>query len=92
MSAAEESLVRVLSVIEELLRNRPQGSRPVDANMVLERMHLGQTAKDDVAQTMSALWERGDVQGPAPLTGDNKVLDVDVTAITDQGRRRLQDK
>ena len=88
----EESLeLRVLRFIEELLKISVPGDRPVDANMVLERMHLGEEAKDEVAQAMSDLWEKGDVElaTPAPLTGDGKVLDVDVKAITPQGMQRL---
>ena len=92
MSAVEESLeIRVLRVIEELMKLRLPGGRPVDANMVLERMHLGQEAKDEVAQAMSDLWEKRDLElaTPRPLTGDGKVLDVDVKAITPQGLNRL---
>lgn len=90
MSDVQESLeLRVLRVIEELLKIRLPSDRYVDANMVLERMHLGQQAKDEVAQTMADLWKKGDIEAPDPLTGDGKVLDVDVKAITPQGLQRL---
>jgi len=92
MSQVHESLeLRVLRVIEELLKIRLPGDRPVNANMVLKRMQLGEEAKHEVAQTMSDLWKNGDVElaTPTPLTGDGKVLDVDVTAITKQGLQRL---
>lgn len=89
-SFGQDSLeVRVLAVIEELLKIRRPGDRNVDANMVLKRMQLGKETKDAVAQTMSDLREKGDVQGPPPLIGDNKVLDVVVKAITPQGVQRL---
>jgi hypothetical protein len=81
--------VRVLRAIEELLKDRPPNDRYVDTNMVLQRMRLGSEAMDEVAQTMSDLWEDGYVRGPKPLTGDSKVLDVTVTTITDTGSKLL---
>jgi hypothetical protein len=93
VSDAGDFELRVLRVIEELLKVRPPGDRrPVDANMVLKRMHLGEEFKDEVAQTMSDLWEKGDLElaTPVPLTdGGGKVLDVDVRAITQKGLERL---
>ena len=82
--------VRVLRTIEELLKDRPAGARSVDVNMVLERMRLKPEDRDDLASCMRDLWQKGHVDAPTPLTGDNKVMDVDVTAITEQGLRRLE--
>ncbi len=58
--------------------------------MVLDRMQLGAEAKDEVAQAMSELLENGDVRGKE-LRGDNKAMDVEVTAIMEQGLQRLWD-
>lgn len=38
---------------------------------------------------MSDLLRRGDVEG-TELRGDNKAMDVTVTAITERGRERLR--
>jgi hypothetical protein len=81
--------LRVLRVIEELLKDRPPGQRSVDAGMVLQRMREPAEAKLEVAEAMSQLLEKGDVRSPKPLRGDNQVLDVDVLAITEQGFQRL---
>ena len=57
---------------------------------VSERMRLKPEDRDDLASCMRDLWQKGHVDAPTPLTGDNKVMDVDVTAITEQGLRRLE--
>ena len=91
MGPASDSLkVRVLRVIEELLKDRAPDRRHVDTNMVLDRMQWGAWAKDEVAQSMSELLENGDVRGKE-LRGDNKAMDVEVTAITEQGLQLLWD-
>jgi hypothetical protein len=92
MAAVQEPLdLRVLRVIEELLKDRAPGGRTVDAGAVLQRMRLGPEAKPEVAEAMGHLLDQGDVRGKA-LTGDNQVLDVDVKAITEQGVARLYTK
>jgi hypothetical protein len=88
--ATRDSLeVRVLRTIEELLKDRPAGARPIDVNMVLERMRLKAEDRDDLAGCMRELLDRGDIRGKQ-LPGDNKVMDVDVTGITEQGQQRLE--
>ena len=81
--------MRVLRAIEELLKDRPPEARQVDTNIVLQRMRLeGEKAKDEVAQTMSELLDEGCVRGKE-LRGDNKALDVTVTALTEKGQQLL---
>jgi hypothetical protein len=88
MGDVQEPLdLRVLRVIEELLKDR----RSVDAGAVLQRMREPAAAKPEVAEAMGQLPDRGDIRGKA-LTGDHQVLDVDVLAITEQGRQRLYDE
>ena len=91
MSQVHESLeLQVLRIIEELLKDRASGARPVDTIMVCVRMRVEDPkAKDEIAEAMGDLFKRGDAEGPPPLTGDNKVLDVTVKAITPQGLKRL---
>jgi|SRR5919201_5122879 hypothetical protein len=86
MSPVQESLeLRVLRVIEELLKDRPPDARQVFTNMVCLRMRVeAEKAIDEVAQAMSDLLADGYVRGKESR-GDNKALDVAVTAITDQG-------
>jgi len=86
MSPVQESLeLRVLRIIEELLKDRPLDARQVFTNMVCLRMRVeDEKAKDEVAQAMSDLLADGYVRG-RESRGDNKALDVAVTAITDQG-------
>jgi hypothetical protein len=91
MGTRDSLEVRALRTIEELLKDRPAGARPVDVNMVLERMRLRPQDRDDLANCMRDLWAKGDVDAPSPLTGDNKVMDVDVTSITEQGLQRLEE-
>lgn len=81
--------IQVLRAIDGLLKDRPAADRRLDTNMVLKRLGLGEDARDDVALAMSDLREDGALRGPMALTGDGKVLDVTVTAITQQGSRRL---
>ncbi len=81
--------IQVLRAIDSLLKDRPAPDRRVDTDMVLKRMGLGEDARDNVALAMRDLREDGAVRGPMALTGDSKVLDVTVTAITQQGSRRL---
>jgi len=90
MSNPQDSLqVRVLRAIEELLKDRPPDARQVDTNMVLQLMRLeGEKAEDEIAQTMSELLDEGYIRG-TQLRGDNKALDVTVTAITEKGRQLL---
>lgn len=88
--AADESLqVRVLRVIEEVLKDRHPDQRPVDTGLVLQRMRLGPEAEAEVAEAMSQLVDDGYVRGPRPLRGDNQALDVTVTAITERGFKLL---
>jgi hypothetical protein len=90
MGGVQEPLdLRVLRVIEELLKDRPPGARSVDAGAVLHRMREPALAKFEVAEAMSQLLAKGDIEGKE-LRGDNRAQDVDVTAITDQGLRRLR--
>lgn len=86
MSPVQDSLeLRVLRVIEELLKDRPPDARQVFTNMVCLRMRVeDEKAIDEVAQAMSDLLADGLVRGKESR-GDNKALDVAVTAITDQG-------
>jgi TIR domain len=90
MWIGDESLeLRVLRVIEELLRDRLPDQRHVDTNMVVQRMGLSAEATAEVAQAMSQLLEDGDVRGKE-LRGDNQALDLTVTAITEQGSELLE--
>jgi hypothetical protein len=91
MGAAQSSLkVRVLRTLEELLKDRPANTRPVDMDTVRERMRLSAEDRDDLARCMSELLDAGDVRGKE-LRGDNKVMDVAVTAITEQGLKLLEE-
>ena len=81
--------LRVLRVIEELLKDWAPGQRPVDTALVLERMRLGADAEAEVAEAMSGLLANGDIDGKE-MRGDNRALDVTVLAITEQGLRRLR--
>ncbi len=56
--------------------------------MVLKRMRLGEEHRDELAECMNELI---DLQGK-PLRGDNKVMDVEVSRITEQGKLRLEDE
>jgi len=81
--------MRVLRAVEELLDDQGPDNRHVDTNMVCHRIQVeGEQARDEVAQAMSDLLEEGDVSGKQ-LRGDNKALDVTVTAITEKGRQLL---
>ena len=55
MSPVQESLeLRVLRIIEELLKDRPLDARHLFTNMVCLRMRVeDEKAKDEVAQAMS---------------------------------------
>jgi hypothetical protein len=91
MGAAKDSLrVRVLRTLEEMLKDRPADARSVDTDMVLMRMRLSADDRDDLARCMSELLDAGDVRGKQ-LRGDNKALDVTVTAITEQGTELLEE-
>jgi Fic family protein len=81
--------VRVLRAIDTLIKERSADDRRADTNMVMQRLGLGADSRDEVNVCMSELLENGDVKGPQPLTGDGKVLDVTVTAITKQGSQLL---
>ena len=61
MSPVQDSLeVRVLRIIEELLKDWPPDARHVFTNMVCLRMRVGdEKAKDEVAQAMSDLLADG---------------------------------
>jgi hypothetical protein len=91
MSAREPLDMRVLRVIEELLKDRPPGARPVDTALVLQRMRERAEAEPEVAEAMGQLLAKGDIEGK-PLRGDNRVMDVTVMAITEQGLQRLDDE
>jgi hypothetical protein len=90
MSPVQDSLeLRVLRIIEELLKDQPPDACQVFTNMVCLRMRVeDEKAKDEVAQAMSDLLADGYVRGKESR-GDNKTLDVAVTAGTDQGLRLL---
>jgi hypothetical protein len=90
MSDARDSLqTRVLMTIEELLKDRAPGARHVDTNMVCLRMRVeGEKGHDEVAEAMSDLLADGYVKGKANR-GDNKAMDVTVTAITEKGVKLL---
>ena len=60
----------------------------MDTDMVLKRMQLGEEAQDEVAEAMSQLVDDGSTVGTS-LRGDNKTVDVTVTAITERGERIL---
>jgi hypothetical protein len=80
--------VRVMRTLEELLKDRPPDARPVDTDLVLDRMRLGAEDRDHLARLMGELLDTGDVRGKQ-MRGDNKVMDVTVTGITDQGLKLL---
>src|SRR5712692_3920515 len=87
--ANPQDRMRVLRAIEELLEDRRPDQRQVDTNMVCQRMLVeGEQARDEVAQAMNQLLDDGYVVGK-PLRGDNKALDVTVTAITEKGSKLL---
>ena len=89
MANPRDSLkVRVLTAIEELLQERPADDHRADTKMVLERMRLEEEARDELNLCMSELLADGYVRGKE-LRGDNKVLDVTVTAITEKGQELL---
>jgi hypothetical protein len=89
MATPRDSLkVRVMRTLEELLKDRPPDARPVDTDLVLDRMRLGAEDRDHLASLMGELLDAGDVRGK-PMRGDNKVMDVTVTGITDQGSKLL---
>ena len=80
-----------VSGAEELLKEVSLAPRSADTNMVLRRMRLGDEHRDELAECMSELIDLGDIQGK-PLRGDSKVMDVEVTRITEQGMLRLEDE
>ena len=81
--------MRVLRAIEELLKDRRPDQRQVDTALVCQRMQVeGEQGPDEVAQAMNQLLDDGYVVGK-PLRGDNKALDVTVTAITEKGSKLL---
>jgi len=87
--ANPQDRMRVLRAIEELLKDRRPDQRQVDTALVCQRMHVeGEQARDEVAEAMSELLDDGCVVGKS-LRGDNKALDVTVTAITERGRQLL---
>ena len=89
MANLQDSLqVRVLRAIEELLKERPPDDHRADTNMVLQRMRLEESARDELNLCMSELLADGYLRGKE-LRGDNKALDVTVTAITDKGQQFL---
>ncbi len=89
MANPQDSLqVRVLRAVEELLKERPPDDHHADTNMVLQRMRLEEAARDELNLCMSELLADGYLRGKE-LRGDNKVLDVTVTAITENGRQLL---
>jgi hypothetical protein len=51
-------------------------------------MRLGDEARDELNLCMSELLDEGYVCGKS-LRGDNKALDVTITAITEKGRQLL---
>jgi hypothetical protein len=89
--ATRDSLeVRVLRALEELLKDRPSDAHPVDTDVVLGWMRLKPEDRDDLARCTGELLDQGDIRGKQ-LRGDNKVIDVTVTAITEQGLQRLKE-
>jgi hypothetical protein len=91
VSAADSLEIRVLRTLEELLKNGSAGAHRADTSMVLKRMRLGEEHRDELAECMNELIDLGDIQGK-PLRGDNKVMDVEVSRITEQGKLRLEDE
>jgi len=81
---------RVMRTLEELLKDRSPDARPVDTDLVLDRMRLTPDDHDELARVMGELVDAGDVRGKQ-MRGDNKVMDVTVTAITDQGAKLLDE-
>jgi hypothetical protein len=89
MSNVQERLdLRLLIAIDELLANRHPDQRPVDTAMVMQRLRLPAEAEPEVVEAMSQLLASGDIRGKENR-GDNRVLDLTVVAITDQGLERL---
>ncbi len=92
MPAKDSQDVKDLRVIEELLDRSPN-QRSVDTSLVLQRMGLDPTpdtkVHNEMARRMSQLKSKGLVEGKV-MTGDGKVMDVTVTAITEAGRRLLK--
>ena len=82
--------VRVMRTIEELLKDRSSDARPVDTDLVLDRMRLTPDDRDDLARVMAELVDARDLHSKV-LRGDNKVMDVTVTAVTDQGAKLLDE-
>jgi len=80
-----------MRTLEELLIERSPGGRHVDTSMVLDRMRLGDEHRDEMAACMAELIDQGDIDGKK-LPGDNKIMDVTVTRLTEQGLMRLQDE
>ena len=91
MEAEPDSLrVRVLRTLEELLKDRPADARSVDTDTVLVRIRLRAADRDELARCMSELLDSGDVRG-RQLRGNNQVMDVTVTAITEPGSELLEE-
>jgi hypothetical protein len=89
MYARDSIQVKVLRYIEELVKDRAPDARQVDTDMVCLRMRQeGQKARDEVAEAMSDLLAGGYVEGKE-MRGDNKAMDVTVTAITEKGIQLL---
>ncbi|MDQ6879973.1 MAG: hypothetical protein M3082_20205 [Candidatus Dormibacteraeota bacterium] len=89
MATPRDSLkLRIMRTLEELLKDRAPDARPVDTDLVLDRMRLSAEDRDHLARLMGELLDAGDVRGKQ-MRGDNKVMDVTVTGITDQGSKLL---
>ncbi len=89
MYARDSLQVKVLRYIEELLKDRAPNARQVDTIMVCLHMRVEDPkAKDEVAEAMSDLLADGYIRGKENR-GDNKAMDVTVTAITEKGVQLL---
>ena len=77
-----------MRTLEELLKDRPPDARSVDTDLVLDRMRLGGEDRDHLARLMGEMLDAGYVRGQQ-MRGDNKVMDVTVTGITDQGSKLI---
>jgi hypothetical protein len=91
MRGVDSLEARVMRALEELIKERSPGARQVDTSMVLGRMRLGEENRDELAACIAELIDKGDIDGKK-LRGDNKVMDVVVTRITEQGLMRLEDE
>lgn len=80
--------IRVMRTLEELLKDRPPDARPADTDLVLDRMRLGADDRDQLAPSWASCSTPA-TRAASRSEADNKVMDVTVTGITDQGSKLL---